>query len=115
MIISFAWTTGALLSGDKTVTRRFWTDAYAKRFKKGMLVDAYDKSPRCRGKKVADIRLTKDPYKEKLSNMSDDHYWREGGYRYWNNKEDYIEDMGGPEKEPWVIEFELVKTIKEKL
>ena len=32
-IISFAWTTDALLQCKKTVTRRDWDDKYASRFK----------------------------------------------------------------------------------
>jgi hypothetical protein len=45
-IISFAETTPALLAGEKTVTRRDWTRAYAKGFKAGDLVQAWNKSPR---------------------------------------------------------------------
>jgi uncharacterized protein YqfB (UPF0267 family) len=109
VIISFSWTTGALSSGIKTVTRRDWDNEYAKRFHKGMLVDAYDKSPRAGGKKVATIRLTADAYKQKLKNMPDDHFEREGGTIYWIDKEDFIEAMGGEDKEYWVVEFELVE------
>ena len=43
-IISFAWTTEALIQGKKTQTRRFWKDRYAKSFKKGDLIQAYDKN-----------------------------------------------------------------------
>jgi len=35
-----------------------------------MLVDAYDKSPRVHGHKVATIRLTRDPYLEMLEDRS---------------------------------------------
>ena len=57
MIIAFAKTTPALLAGAKTVTRRDWKASHAAKFKPGMLVDAYDKSPRHGGKKVATIRI----------------------------------------------------------
>lgn len=39
-IISFAWTSPALLAGAKTVTRRDWDDSYARRFSAGELVAA---------------------------------------------------------------------------
>lgn len=78
MIISFAWTTPALLAGSKSVTRREWDYAYAQSFKRGMLVDAWDKSPRYGGKKVGTIRLTADPSYEAMRSMPDDDYEREG-------------------------------------
>ena len=112
MIISFAWTTEALLSGMKTVTRRDWTDDYAKRFAAGMLVDAYNKLPRAGGRKVATIRITKDPYKQLLSDMPDAHFEREGGTLHWTNKSDYLRCMG-QDREVWVIEFELLEVINE--
>lgn len=56
-IISFAWTTPQLLRGEKTVTRRDWSDKYARQFRAGDLVQAYDKSPRAGGKRVATIEI----------------------------------------------------------
>jgi hypothetical protein len=63
-IISFAYTTPALLAGAKTVTRRDWKPEYALRFKSGDVCLAYDKSPRFGGKPVAKIILIGDPYQE---------------------------------------------------
>jgi hypothetical protein len=63
-IISFAWTTEALLAGHKTVTRRNWQDSYAAKFRPGEIVQAYDRQPRFKGRKVAVIRIlsvTKEP------------------------------------------------------
>ena len=40
--------------------------------------------------------------------MPDDHFEREGGTFYWNNKADYIAFMGGEDKEPYVIEFKRI-------
>lgn len=63
-IISFAYTTPALLAGAKTVTRRGWYDDYARRFKLGDIIHAYDRSPRHHGNHVATIRIvscTKKP------------------------------------------------------
>jgi len=105
-IISFAWTTEALLAGLKTVTRRFWSDSYAEKFKEGDRVQAWDKSPRFGGCKVAEIRLTCDPYKEKLAAMPEDDVAKEGGL--WASKNEFINCMGGPNEEPWVVRFELV-------
>lgn len=64
MVISFGHT-DALLAEQKTVTRREWTNGHAKMFREGQLVDAYDKSPR--GRKVATIRITRGPYRERLA------------------------------------------------
>jgi hypothetical protein len=105
-IISFAWTTNALSQDKKTVTRRFWKDDYARRFRKGDLVAAYDRSPRFKGKQVATIRLTQDPYKEPLSLMTDAEEKAEGGL--WGSAEAFVEMMGGPDKVPWVVRFEVV-------
>ena len=67
MIISFGHTTDALLAEEKTVTRREWTNGHARMFREGLLVDAYDKSPRVHGRKVATIRITRAPYRERLA------------------------------------------------
>jgi hypothetical protein len=61
-IISFAWTTPALLAGSKCVTRREWDKKYAESFEAGEYVQAFDKSPRAGGKCVAIIELTQKPY-----------------------------------------------------
>jgi len=108
MIISFAWTTGALLAGEKTVTRRAWDDAYARRWVAGSVHEAYDRSPRAGGRRVGRIRLTRTAYKERLADMPDDHFRREGGTRYWPSKAAFVVMMGGPEVEVWVIEFKLL-------
>ena len=62
--VSFSWTLGALLHGDKTVTRRWWTDTFARRFKKGVLVAALDKDRRNGGKPKAIIEVTQDAYQD---------------------------------------------------
>ena len=58
--ISFSWTSAALLAGHKTVTRRDWDADYARRFRAGREVIAYDKLPRNGGKPIARLRLTDD-------------------------------------------------------
>lgn len=79
--------------------------SYAIKYHKGDIVDAYDKSPRCGGRKIGQIRLTKNPYKQKLKNMPDSHFEREGGTMYWKDKKKFIEFMGGEDKELYVVEF----------
>lgn len=61
-IISFAWTTPALVVGEKRCTRRDWNDDYARRFKAGDVLAAYDRSQRVGGQPVGTIRLTRAPY-----------------------------------------------------
>lgn len=79
MIISFAWTTPALLAGAKTMTRRDWSPSHAAHFKPGMLVDAWDRSPRTgKGRKVATIRITKAPWRQRTGLMTQADLDREG-------------------------------------
>ena len=115
MIISFAWTTPALLAGAKTMTRRDWDADYARRFRAGMLVDAYDRSPRARGRKIAMIRLTRDPYFERVRGSLTPEVCRREGF-------DWLREHGqaatverilaswdaDPDLHEWVVEFELV-------
>jgi uncharacterized protein YqfB (UPF0267 family) len=77
-IISFAWTTRALLAGAKTCTRRDWTERHAATFHAGDIVQAYNKSQRSGGRRVALIRLTADPSLEPLAEMPDSDYEAEG-------------------------------------
>ena len=64
LIISFSWTTPAVVAEVKRVTRRDWDREYAKFFTKNMLCQAYDKSPRVGGKQFGVIKLTREPYLE---------------------------------------------------
>lgn len=113
MIISFAWTTDALLAGKKRCTRRMWDDKYFQKwvsaYRAGNIQhDAYNKTPRAGGKKVATIRLTCEPYKERLGDMPASDVIEEGGL--WRDKQEFIELFGGdPDKVVCVIRFELVK------
>ena len=105
-IISFAWTTDALLAGKKTVTRRDWDDKYAHRFKAGEVAAAYDKSPRFGGKKVAEVKLTREPFKQWLHEVTDADEALEGGL--WGSGRAYREAMG-EDRQVWVVEFELLR------
>ena len=117
MIISFAWTTPALLAGEKTVTRREWSDNYAHRFKAGDLVAAYDKNPRAGGKQIATIRLTCDPYLENTRDAPSSDYIAEG-LKYLADNGVLIQGMTpftfwaawkAAELLVWVIRFEVVR------
>lgn len=84
MIISFGWTTPALLAGHKTVTRRDWKAQHAEKFKAGMLVDAWNTSPRnvhMNPRKVAVIRLTQDPYLQQTRQAPTED-WDAEGFEY---------------------------------
>jgi hypothetical protein len=43
---------------------------------------------------------------ERLGDMSEESFIREGGTRYWPTREEYIEVMGGAERVPYVLRFE---------
>lgn len=77
-IISFGWTHWALVARQKTVTRRDWKPAYAMQFKAGETLQAYDRSPRAKGRRIGMIKLTKAPYLECTSKMPKADYQREG-------------------------------------
>ena len=82
-LISFAMTVDEFLSGEKTCTRRDWSDNYRKLWQKwwdeGKYVHtAYDKNPRNSGKVIGHFMLTKRPYREKLCNMPESDLMAEG-------------------------------------
>lgn len=122
-IISFAWTTPALVAGRKTVTRRRWKERFALGFNAGDEVQAYDKLARNHGSRVAIIRLTKAPYLEPYSAMPDFDYEAEG-FNYFEEHPGELpldapwpamnwgifESMRDPDDldEVWVVRFELV-------
>ena len=83
--ISFSWTSPSLLAGQKTVTRRDWNPQYAKRFKAGTIVTAYDKSPRNGGKPIARLRLTHDATYEADADAPDSD-WAEEGFKWFQNR-----------------------------
>jgi len=78
MIISYAWTTEALLAERKKVTRRNWSSEYAARFREGTVHDAYDRLPRVHGKKVGDVRIKAVPYPERACDIPDEDFEGEG-------------------------------------
>ena len=119
MILSFAWTTPALLEGRKTVTRRNWKRGhpgaaynmclgygYGKR-----IHQAWSKMPYAGGHRVGYVELTCKPYWEKLSDMPESDLAAEGGL--WDSLDEFIELMGGdPDKEVLVIRFKWLGRVR---
>ena len=121
-IISFAWTTPALLAWQKSCTRRDWNDLYAWRFHKDEMVQAYNRSPRFSGQLIALIRLTHRPYKEPYCQVpaSD---WEAEGFAYLESIGATVNGMTPRQLweiwkqsplEGWVIRFEIIQ-IEQKL
>lgn len=115
MIISFAYTTDALLAGQKTVTRRDWAPSHAAKFYPGLVVDAWSRNPRVPGaRKVAEIQIVSvrlEPVQLLLDNpdYAASEVRAEGDL--WDSPEDFIGVFGSgfdPSKELYRIEFELI-------
>lgn len=88
-IISFAHTTPALVTFNKTVTRRKWTDGHAASFaaaagagaggaRPRLCVRAYDRLPRAHGQAVAVIELLAAPYRQRSADAPQSDYAAEG-------------------------------------
>ena len=116
-IISFAWTTPAFKAGAKTVTRRSWSDSYAKSFRRGDLVQAWDRLPRAGGKRVGTIELTTDPYQEHVGLAHAEEYRCEG--LAWMEQQgmkiqgvsplDFWKDWQQSNEIVWVVRFKVVE------
>jgi len=127
MIISFAWTTDALLAGAKTCARRGWSLEHVRKFRPGQLSQAYDRSPRVGGKQIAIIRHTRHPYLQPTSQMTEADYIAEGfAWMEENGLMVPVKDKGRtlmlhPRRffeiwklsgaAPYVVRFELVEVI----
>lgn len=77
-IISFGWTAPAIVARQKRATRRSWKPRHAALFKKGDIIQAYDKAPFAGGKRICYIELTEDPVLEHMSKMPNSDYDEEG-------------------------------------
>ncbi|MFN3652581.1 MAG: hypothetical protein ACK47B_23640 [Armatimonadota bacterium] len=120
-IISFAHTTAALVNGFKTVTRRPWKDHYARTFRAGEELLAYDRTPRIGGVPVARIRLTADPVKEPWADAPDAD-WEGEGFHYLFGRDVREFHLYGSAREAWdlcksgdavewVVRFELLELL----
>lgn len=83
MIISFAWTTPAVVMLQKTVTRRDWKPMTMAQFKgcvtTGELVEAWDKSPRFGGKRFGEVRIVEVIHGEDSRTIPET-AWEEEGF-----------------------------------
>ncbi len=95
----------AFADGSKTETRRFWKPAHARKFMPGVEFMGTTKDFRAGGVRMHSARVV-FCQQEPLAHMSTDSFVREGGTRYWKDKAEYIQMMGGPDKVPWVLRFE---------
>lgn len=109
-IISFAWTTEALIQGKKTVTRRMWKKRLVR---KDDMVQAYDKAPYHKGKCIAIIEIMSARH-EPLYRVTDEEERKEGGL--WGSGEQFIQSFlkayPGMKRSDnvWRIEFVIVKS-----
>jgi len=116
MIISFAWTTDALLAERKKVTRRDWSKEYAAKFRQGTVHDAYDRLPRVHGKKVGNVRIATPPYPERTRDIPDADFELEGlGYMeekglliQKKTPRKFFEDWRQSSQVLFVVRFDLV-------
>ena len=110
MILSFSITTKAFLSGEKSVTRRFWKPAQLMRWQrardeKRLIHDAWDRIPIAGGRKIGRFRLTARPYLERLKDMPESDLAAEGGM--CRSIEEFIELVNKtPDTKAAVIRFE---------
>ncbi len=118
--ISFTWTSAALRARRKNVTRRQWSEGYARSFQAGEVVAATDRQLRFGGKRIGTLRLTRAPYRESEAQMPDEDYEGEGyafydehpelkpkAWRDINLKEKFEADRMWGEM-VWVIRFEIL-------
>jgi hypothetical protein len=111
MKISFSKTTEELLSGEKTQTRRIWTDTHAKKMQKcvGKIVKA---SKDRYGLNVLGYLKINAIYPQKLSEMTYSDVLAEGFKDF--SPQDFINQFfeGDNSLEVWVVDFELLKDFK---
>jgi hypothetical protein len=103
--VSFAMTSDAFDDGSKTETRRFWKPAHAAKFTAGREFMGWAKDPRAGGVRLHPARVV-CCRPERLGDMTEDSFVREGGTRYWPDLAAYIAAMGGPDMVPYVLRFE---------
>jgi hypothetical protein len=80
-IISFSWTSPAIVARRKSVTRRDWNDNYARLFRTDTDVIAYDRSPRAGGQAIADLRLIESAYQQ-MSDAIPEIDWLNEGFDF---------------------------------
>ncbi len=103
--ISFAMTSDAYADGSKTETRRFWKPSHAAKFQPGRVFMGWTKDPRAGGVRIHPGRVV-FCRRERLGDITEDSFRREGGTRYWRNREAYIKAMGGANLILYALRFE---------
>jgi uncharacterized iron-regulated protein len=107
--LSFAWTTKAFLSGNKTATRRDWTWDYAQQFidyavNQKQPITAVNRSLRFGGKRIGMINEVTQVFQQPLNLMTMQDIKEEGNL--WASVDEFIECMDcSPEKVLWVVKF----------
>ena len=117
--ISFAWTTDAYKAKQKVETRRYWDDKYASSFKEGEHLTAMDKAVFAHGNRIGEIVLTKKPYKQRTSLMTEADFKDEG--LLWMEQQgllikgqkprEFFDQWKAKDEEVWVIEFEILSVV----
>lgn len=105
--VSFAMTTEAFDDRSKTETRRFWKPSHAAKFKPGIEFMGLSKDFRAGGARMHTAKVV-FCRPQRLGDMDQESFEREGGTRYWRDLQDYIDTMGGAEKVPYVLRFEHI-------
>ncbi|MGM0484966.1 MAG: hypothetical protein ACQERI_10495 [Candidatus Krumholzibacteriota bacterium] len=109
-ILSFSMTRQEFLKGNKTVTRRKWSDRHFKMWeslwnRNKRIHDAWDNIPIAGGRKIGKFRLTAKPYRERLSDMPIEDLEAEGGM--CSSLDDFYKYIGMSESDlVTVIRFE---------
>ena len=103
--VSFAMTAPAFEDRSKTETRRFWKPSHAAKFKPGVIFMGITKDFRAGGTRMHAARVI-FCRQQFLLDMSHESFEREGGTRYWPDREAYIRAMGGSHLCPYVLRFE---------
>ena len=89
---------------QKTETRCFWDPSFVKRFKPGTVFMGVTKGSRC-GSAQLHLGRVESCRLERLGDMSEDSFMREGATLYWESREAYIEAIGGADKVAYVLRF----------
>lgn len=113
-IVSFAWTTPPLIAGAKTFTWREWNERYARSFKAGELVAAYDKSQRNHGHQVATIRLTRAPLYVCAATLADEDYEHEGLKWMAGHPESWPKTIFGEKFTPYHVSWQHFADFRER-
>lgn len=115
MWISFAYTTDAVIMGEKSVTRRNWARSHAMKLYGSQVVDIYDKNPRIHGQNMGQIEILGSPYLQRTGKMTPDDYEREG--LLWMERNCRLMNGQSPEIffNNWIEANEMVYVVEFKL